>query len=109
MQKRTRCMGVVLVLAVLLMGTLTVSAQVQITDCMSCHNDTTVITDKQTGLSEAVHGTGEAYVRGTRNSCAGCHSGGAFSKMIADGLAPNTVTEGDPNPSRQDCRTCHQV
>jgi hypothetical protein len=68
-----------------------------------------VITDKQTGLSEAVHGTGEAYKRGTSASCAACHSGGAFSKMVADGLTPNTVTEGDPNPTRQDCRTCHQI
>ena len=97
------------VLVVLLVGTSSVFAQVQLTDCMECHNDTTVITDKQTGLSEAVHGTGEAYVRGTSASCAACHSGGAFSKMVADGLTPDTITEGDPNPTRQDCRTCHQI
>jgi len=96
-------------LVVLLLGTSSVFAQVQITDCMACHNDTTVITDKQTGVSEAVHGTGESYVRGTSASCAACHSGGAFSKMVADGLTPDTVTAGDPNPTRQDCRTCHQV
>jgi cytochrome c551/c552 len=29
--------------------------------------------------------------------------------MIADGLNPGSVEEGDPNPTRQDCRTCHQV
>jgi hypothetical protein len=109
MQKRKSFMGVVLALVVLLVGTSSVFAQVQITDCMACHNDTTVITDKQAGLSEAVHGTGEAYGRGTRSSCAGCHSGGAFSKMIAEGLTPNAVTSGDPNPTRQDCRTCHQI
>jgi hypothetical protein len=102
-------MGLVLALAVLLVCTSGAYAQVQITDCLDCHNDTTIITDKQTGLSEAVHGTGGAFVRGTRSSCAACHSGGAFSKMVADGLAPNTVTEGDPNPTRQDCRTCHQI
>jgi hypothetical protein len=56
-----------------------------------------------------VHGTGEAYVRGTSNSCAGCHSGGAFSQMVADGLNANTVEAGDPNPTRQDCRACHQI
>jgi hypothetical protein len=76
---------------------------------MDCHNDTTVITDKQIAISEAVHGTGEAYGRGTRAGCAGCHSGGAFSKMVADGLTPDTVEVGDPNPTRQDCRACHQV
>ncbi len=109
MQTRTRFMAVALALAVILVGTSSLFAQVQLSDCMSCHNDTTVITDKQTGLSEAVHGTGEAYVRGTSAGCAGCHSGGAFSKMVAAGLTPDTVEAGDPNPTRQDCRTCHQV
>ena len=109
MQKRTSFMGIVLALAVLLVGTSSVFAQVQITDCMDCHNDTTVITDKQTGISEAVHGTGEAYVRGRSASCAACHSGGAFSAMVAAGLTPDAVEVGDPNPTRQDCRACHQI
>jgi hypothetical protein len=106
MQKRVSCLAVITVL-VLLAGTASVFAQEM--TCTDCHNDTTIITGKQTGLSEAVHGTGEAYVRGTSASCAGCHSGGAFSKMIAAGLSPNQVEAGDPNPTRQDCRTCHQI
>ncbi|TKJ34693.1 MAG: hypothetical protein CEE38_17640 [Planctomycetes bacterium B3_Pla] len=109
MQKRTSLMGVALALVVLLVGTSSVFAQVLATDCMTCHDDTTVITGKQAGLSGAVHGTGDAYLRGTRAGCAGCHSGGAFSKMVAAGLAPNTIEAGDPNPTRQDCRTCHQI
>ena len=109
MQRRTKCMGLVLALAVLLVCTSGLFAQIQITNCMECHNDTTIITDKQTGMSTAVHGTGGAYVRGTRASCTACHSGGSFSKMVAEGLAPNTMPEGDPNPTRQDCRTCHQI
>jgi hypothetical protein len=109
MQKRISFIAVVFVLVVLLVGTSSVLAQVQVTDCIACHNDTTVITGKQTALSEAVHGTGEAYVRGTNAGCAGCHSGGGFSKMVADGLTPDTVESGDPNPTRQDCRTCHQI
>jgi hypothetical protein len=48
-------------------------------------------------------------VRGTSASCAGCHSGGAFSERIAAGLHPDEVEAGDPNPTRQDCRTCHQI
>jgi len=109
MQKRISFMGAVLALVVLLVGTSSVFAQVQVADCMSCHDDSTLITGRQTGLSEAVHGTGEAYVRGTSASCAGCHSGGAFSAMVAAGLRPDEVEAGDPNPTRQDCRTCHQV
>jgi len=48
-------------------------------------------------------------VRGSSASCAGCHSGGGFSAMVAAGLNPGTVEEGDPHPTRQDCRTCHQI
>ncbi|MFX0195908.1 MAG: cytochrome c3 family protein [Candidatus Hodarchaeota archaeon] len=110
MQKRRNFMpGLVLALAILLVGTSSLFAQVQITDCMDCHNDTTVITDKKTGMSESMHGTGDSYGRGTSRSCAACHSGGAFSKMVADGLTPDTVEAGDLNPTRQDCRACHQV
>jgi hypothetical protein len=77
--------------------------------CTECHNDTTMITSNETAWSESLHGTGEAYVRGTSASCAGCHSGGAFSERIAAGLNPAEVETGDPNPTRQDCRTCHQI
>ena len=46
---------------------------------------------------------------GPNKSCAGCHSGGGFSDRIAAGLQPNQVTVGDPNPTPQDCRACHQI
>jgi hypothetical protein len=107
MQTRIRLMAVIFALVVLLAGTSSVLAQA--ISCTVCHDDTTLITGKQTGLSEAVHGTGEAFVRGTSASCAGCHSGGGFSAMVAQGLRPNQVEAGDPNPTRQDCRTCHQI
>jgi hypothetical protein len=77
--------------------------------CTECHNDTTQLTGKQAALSLSLHGTGTAFVRGTSASCAGCHSGGGFSERIAAGLGPDEVEAGDPNPTRQDCRTCHQI
>lgn len=77
--------------------------------CVQCHDPSNVITGKHTQWAESVHGTGEAYVRGTSSSCAFCHSGNAFTLAVAAGLAPNEVTSGDPNPTRQDCRTCHMV
>ena len=77
--------------------------------CSECHNDTNVLTGKQTAWADSLHGTGEAYVRGTSASCAGCHSGGAFTEMVAAGLNPGSVEAGDPDPTRQDCRTCHQI
>jgi hypothetical protein len=76
---------------------------------MDCHNDTNVITGKQIQWAESGHGTGEAYVRGTSRSCAGCHSGNGFRQMIEAGLNPGSVAEGDPNPTRQDCRACHMI
>ncbi|NQV08027.1 hypothetical protein HQ535_15935 [bacterium] len=77
--------------------------------CTECHDDTTLIAGKTTAWADSLHGTGEAYVRGGSASCAGCHSGGAFSTMVAAGLTPEEVEAGDPNPTRQDCRTCHEI
>jgi hypothetical protein len=77
--------------------------------CTGCHNSSTQLTGKATAWSESHHGIGEAYVRGTSSDCAGCHSGGGFSEMVAAGLNPGSVEAGDPNPTRQDCRACHQI
>jgi hypothetical protein len=77
--------------------------------CTACHNDTTLLTGKETQWSMSVHGTGTNFLRGTSASCAGCHSGGGFNTMILAGLTPDKVTDGDQNPTRQDCRACHQI
>jgi hypothetical protein len=77
--------------------------------CAECHNDTTLISGMQANLSLSLHGTGESFARGTSASCAGCHSGGAFSARVEAGLNPEEVEAGDPHPTRQDCRTCHQI
>jgi len=77
--------------------------------CTACHTEEPIITGKRLQWEESQHGSGEAYVRGTSSSCAGCHSGGGFSDRIAAGLDPDEVEAGDPNPTRQDCRTCHQI
>lgn len=77
--------------------------------CTQCHDGSSLITGKTAAWSESLHGTGEAYVRGTSRSCAGCHSGGAFQEMVFAGLNPGSLEAGDPDPTRQDCRTCHQI
>jgi hypothetical protein len=58
---------------------------------------------------QSTHALGGAYERGTSSSCAGCHDSQGFSTRIAAGLDPNEVTEGNPSPAPQNCRTCHQV
>ncbi len=77
--------------------------------CADCHNETSLLSGISQQWDVSVHGTGEAFVRAGSASCAGCHSGGAFSEMIAAGLSPNEVETGDAHPSRQDCRTCHEI
>jgi S-layer homology domain len=80
--------------------------------CTECHNSATKLTSKMYAWENSVHGNVTANVflaEGTNASCAGCHSGGAFAAMIAAGQKPNQVTAGDPNPTPQDCRTCHKI
>jgi hypothetical protein len=77
--------------------------------CADCHNSTNIITGKMTEWDESGHGMNESYVRGTSSSCAFCHSGGGFVMATANGQNPGEVTEGDPDPTRQDCRTCHNI
>jgi hypothetical protein len=78
--------------------------------CKVCHDASDLISSKQAQWSLSLHGEGEVFAEdGGEASCAGCHSGGGFSDMVAAGKQPNQLTAGDPSPSRQDCRACHQV
>jgi hypothetical protein len=113
-----RFKGVVTLMAIAMMGIGLVACDRDVTyiessdqplGCADCHVDNNLITGRHTQWAESVHGTGEAYVRGTSASCAGCHSGNAFQERIAAGLDPDEVTEGDSEPTRQDCRACHQI
>ncbi|GJM44930.1 MAG: hypothetical protein DHS20C21_17720 [Gemmatimonadota bacterium] len=77
--------------------------------CAECHDSSDLITGVSTQWAASVHGSGTAYGRGTSASCAGCHSGSAFVEMLAAGLDAGSVEEGDPDPTRQDCRACHMI
>lgn len=77
--------------------------------CAQCHDPSNLITGKKAQWEESRHGTGDAYLRGTSASCAGCHSGNAFRERIEAGLDPDELASGDPDPTRQDCRTCHMI
>lgn len=78
--------------------------------CTQCHNASDLLTSKTEQWALSLHGTGEAFEgEGYNKSCAGCHSGGGFTAMLAAGLTPDKVVDGDPHPSRQDCRACHVI
>jgi hypothetical protein len=58
----------------------------------------------------SVHGSGPAYAdAANRAPCAACHSGAGFSDRIASGTKTADVKTADPNPTRIDCRACHQI
>ncbi|HEX6268959.1 MAG TPA: cytochrome c3 family protein [Anaerolineales bacterium] len=85
----------------------------EITDlsCTECHNDTTLIVSKQAQFREkSVHGTGEAFERGTSGACAGCHGSEGAKVRINAGLPPHDPSvEGITNVSPYNCRTCHNI
>jgi nitrate reductase cytochrome c-type subunit len=79
--------------------------------CTECHNDTNIISGKENTWSGSLHGSGTttAYAGG-RADCTGCHSGSGFTAAIAAGVNNADVQESaDVNPSRVDCRACHQI
>jgi hypothetical protein len=79
--------------------------------CTECHNETTLIWSKEAQFREAsVHGTGEAFIRGERGSCAGCHGTEGAKARINAGLPPHdSSVEGITNVSPYTCRTCHNI
>lgn len=77
--------------------------------CTECHNDTTLLVNKSYEVSESVHGTGDAFVRGTSASCAGCHGSEGFKARVAAGQTPEELTQGVDSPSPMNCRTCHEI
>lgn len=79
--------------------------------CTQCHNDTTLIDGPATSYATSVHATGVAFgIASSRSTCTGCHTGVGFSDRIAAGVTnPDKFTTVYANPTRIDCRTCHQI
>ncbi len=79
--------------------------------CTACHNDTTLITGMQASYSTSGHGSGTAFGVGAgRAGCAGCHAGAGLADRIAAAVTDvSKFTTVYANPTRVDCRTCHQI
>ena len=78
--------------------------------CSDCHNDTTLILSKRLQSNTTTHMTGGAHdYAGGRAGCTACHSSEGFQEMVATGKGIEDFEEATPNPSPQNCRTCHQI
>ena len=79
--------------------------------CTQCHNDTTLIDGPATSWAASVHGSGPAFaIAGNETPCTGCHTGVGFSARIAAGVTDLTTWKtAYPNPTRIDCRACHNI
>jgi hypothetical protein len=79
--------------------------------CTQCHNNTDLIDGPQTSWAASVHGSGAAFdIAGSRSTCTGCHTGNGFSdRMAAAQTNPDKFTTVYANPTRIDCRACHNI
>ena len=79
--------------------------------CQDCHNDGSVLTGKVAAWATSVHGSGTAFAyAGANPACTGCHSGSGFSAALAAKVVPGSAQKTAlSNPSRIDCRACHQI
>ncbi|MEE8414002.1 MAG: cytochrome c3 family protein [Dehalococcoidales bacterium] len=78
--------------------------------CNDCHNDTTLVYSKSFQSAQTVHQTGTAWsYAGGRAGCTACHSSEGFQEMVATGIGIEDFEEATPNPSPQNCRTCHEI
>ena len=79
--------------------------------CTQCHNNTTLIDGPATLWASSVHATGIAYgIAANESTCTGCHTGVGFSDRMAAGVTdPNKFTTVYANPTRIDCRACHNI
>lgn len=78
--------------------------------CTTCHNDTTLVFSKRMQSNGTTHMTGRGWsYAGARASCTACHSSEGFQEMVATSMGIENFKEATPNPSPQNCRTCHQI
>jgi hypothetical protein len=79
--------------------------------CTQCHNATTLIDGPATSWGSSVHAIGIAFgIAGNVSTCTGCHTGVGFSDRMAAGQTnPDKFTTVYPNPTRIDCRACHNI
>lgn len=80
--------------------------------CKKCHNSSSGLVAKSKQLNHSLHVTGHAWMEGTRNSCAPCHSNEGFLDVIAKKPPKNKYNASAAaltDPTSFSCRTCHKI
>lgn len=80
--------------------------------CKKCHNSSSGMVAKSKQLNHSLHVTGHAWMEGTRNSCAPCHSNEGFLDVIAKNPPKNKYLASAASltdPTSFGCRTCHKI
>jgi hypothetical protein len=77
--------------------------------CTDCHDDTTRIFVVHQQWEESLHGSGDAYERGTSTRCTGCHASEGFSERIETGVSATELENAPLVASKVNCRTCHEI
>jgi hypothetical protein len=80
--------------------------------CRKCHNSSTDLVAKSKQLNHSLHVTGHAWMEGTRNSCAPCHSHEGFMDVVSKNTPKQKYTASASaltDPTSFSCRTCHKI
>lgn len=80
--------------------------------CTKCHNSSSSLLAKSKQLNHSLHVSGEAWLEGTRNNCAPCHSNEGFLDVIAKNPPKNKYNASAAaltDPSPLGCRSCHKI
>ena len=76
-------------------------------DCMGCHNNSQLISEKMFQWANSVHATGGQFKTHNNATCAGCHTSQGFLDRLVTGEM--TASMDIENPLPQNCYTCHKI
>jgi hypothetical protein len=74
--------------------------------CMMCHNNSQVISEKLFQWGNSVHATGGHSER-SQASCAACHTSQGYLDRLASGEMAASMDISNPLPPN--CYSCHQI
>jgi hypothetical protein len=75
--------------------------------CTECHNNSTILENKEAQWEESIHAKGENAAYANRTGCVQCHTSQGFLESVAEGSVADISLPDDP--MQINCYTCHQI